>query len=231
MESLDSHKEFLQWVISHGGHIDDSVCLAQDASRGVHMQVKADWLWPVSPETRAFSTPLGITMSYYNAIDYKSQKGSFQSHGVTFPREFIDAVGPEETSAFFLMGQFLRGAEGFWYPYLRTLPQPGQLTTPLFFEEGDVDWLQGTGIPEASVFRYEVWDRKFEDAIAKLEEVGFEGWEKYSWCVIRFAPVSGVQRLFLARCVVLTVLQGPLPVGVYHHYISCIFSKGPLQCC
>lgn len=183
MQSLDSHQEFLQWVISHGGYIDDSVCIAQDASRGVHMQVRADWPQPVSPETRVFSTPLGITMSYYNAIDYQSEKASFSSHGVVFPRAFIDAVGPEETSAFFLMGQFLRGPDSFWYPYLRTLPQPGQLTTPLFFEHEDVDWLQGTGILEAAVQRYEIWDRKYDEAVAKLEELGFEGWEKYTWCV------------------------------------------------
>lgn len=187
MQSLDSHQGLLQWVVGHGGHIGDCVCIAQDASRGVHIQVKADCPEPISPETRVFSTPLEITMSYYNAIDYKSQKGSFSSHRVTFPRAFIDAVGPEETSAFFLMGQFLRGSEGFWYPYLRTLPQPGQLTTPLFFEEEDVDWLQGTGIPEASVYRYEVWDRKYEEAIAKLGEVGFNGWEEYTWCVFDFA--------------------------------------------
>lgn len=231
MQSLDSHKEFLQWVIEHGGHIDDSVCIAQDASRGVHMQVKADWPQPVSPETRAFSTPLGITMSYYNAIDYKSQKGSFSSHGVTFPRAFIDAVGPEETSAFFLMGQFLRGSEGFWYPYLRTLPQPGQLTTPLFFEEEDVDWLQGTGIPEASVFRYEVWDRKYEEAVAKLEEVGFEGWEKYSWCVFHLALTRFSEVIPGRMHWLLTSLKGSLLMGIDHHHVSCILSKSLVQCC
>lgn len=182
-QPLDSHKDLLQWVVSHGGHIDDSVCLAQDASRGVHIQVKTDWPQPVAAETRAFSTPMGITMSYFNAIDYKCSKGSFSSRGVVFPQAFIDAVGSEETFAFFLMGQFLRGPEGFWYPYLRTLPQPGQLTTPLFFEHEDVDWLQGTGIPEASVHRYEVWDRKYDEAFAKLEELKFQGLEKYTWYV------------------------------------------------
>lgn len=181
MQSLDSHKGLIDWFISQGGHIDDSVCLAQDASRGVHMQVKADWPQPVNPETRAISTPMGVTMSFYNAIDFVSAHNTFSSHGVNFPLTFINAMGPEETFAFFLMGQFLRGSEGFWYPYLKTLPQPGQLTTPLFFGEEDVDWIQGTGIPEASVHRYEIWDRKYEEAIAKLEEVGFEGVEKYTW--------------------------------------------------
>lgn len=113
--------------------------IAQDASRGVHLQVKADWPEAIPKETRVINTPIELSMSWYNAIGYESPRGSFPKHGVDLPRTWIDQVGPEETFAFFLMGQYLRGAEGFWYPYLRTLPQPGQLTTPLFFGEEDVE--------------------------------------------------------------------------------------------
>ena len=100
---------------------------------------------------------------------------------MVFPHAFIDAVGPEDTTTFFLMGQFLRGERSFWYPYLRTLPQPGQLTTPLFFGEEDVDWIQGTGIPNASVQRFQLWEAQFDKAVAKLEEVGFEDVDSYNW--------------------------------------------------
>jgi hypothetical protein len=181
MHSLDLHKELEKWADTHGGHIDDSVRITHDAERGVHMQVKPNWPKAVEPETRVISTPLGITMSYYNAVDYKSAKGSFSSHDVVFPRAFIDTVGMEETFAFFLMGQFLRGSEGFWYPYLRTLPQPGQLNTPLCFDQDDVAWLDGTGIPEASWYRYEIWDQKYDECVTKLEELGFEGVKDYTW--------------------------------------------------
>jgi hypothetical protein len=181
MHSLDLHKELEKWAGTHGGHIDDSVCITHDAERGVHMQVKPNWPKAVEPETRVISTPLGITMSYYNAIDYESAKGSFSSHDVVFPQAFIDTVGMEETFAFFLMGQFLRGSEGFWYPYLRTLPQPGQLNTPLCFDQDDVAWLDGTGIPEASWYRYKIWDQKYDECVKKLEELGFEGVKEYTW--------------------------------------------------
>jgi hypothetical protein len=79
------------------------------------------------------------------------------------------------------MGQYLRGKESFWYPYLCTLPQPGQLTTPLFFGEEDVDWIQGTGIPEASVERIKIWDQKYDDAINKLEGFGFLDCGEFTW--------------------------------------------------
>lgn len=171
----------MQWVTNHGGYIADTVFVAQDDTRGVHIQVRTDLPEAISKETRVINTPLNVTMSFFNAIDYTCPKGSFPSHGVVFPREFIEAVGREETTAFYLMGQFLRGEEGFWFPYLRTLPQPGQLTTPLFFGEHDVDWLQGTGIPDASVFRYKHWDKKFDEGMAKLEELGVEGLEMFTW--------------------------------------------------
>jgi hypothetical protein len=150
----------------------------------VHLQVKADWPDPIPKETRVINAPVGITLSYFNAIDHhqSSSNGvSFSSHGLVFPRAFIDSVGPEETTTFFLMGQFLRGESSFWFPYLRTLPQPGQLTTPLFFGEEDVDWIQGTGIPDASVQRFRLWEGRFDESIAKLEDVEFEDVDSYTW--------------------------------------------------
>lgn len=167
-------------MTEQGGYIADSVRVAQDEPRGVHLQVKADNPSAVSKETRVVNTPLGVTMSYFNAINHQSSQVLFKSHDVDFPRAFIDAVGPEETTTFFLMGQFLLGPRSFWYPYLRTLPQPGQLTTPLFFEEADVDWIQGTGIQEAAVQRYQAWDDKFETSMVKLKELGFEGWDVFT---------------------------------------------------
>ncbi|KAJ5899671.1 hypothetical protein N7495_004415 [Penicillium taxi] len=197
--SLEAHKALVDWVISHGGSIDESVRVAQDASRGVHIQVKADWPTPVSKETRVINTPITVTMSYYNAINHRSAKGSFPNRGVDLPRAFIDAVGPEETAAFFLMGQFLLGEQGFWFPYLRTLPQPGQLTTPLFFGEEDVDWIQGTGIPDASVFRFQVWDEKYESSMTKLEELGFGNLEPFTWDLYLWASTIITSRAFSSK--------------------------------
>lgn len=179
--ALDEHNALQEWVCSQGGHLNDGVCIAHDYQRGVHLQVRGDWPQSISTETRVISTPQGVTMSYFNAVNYHSSKGSFSSHGVDLPRAFIDAAGTEETMTFFLMANFLRGEESFWYPYLRTLPQPGQMTTPLFFGEEDVDWLQGTGIPDASVQRYKDWDEKYDSSIEKLEAAGYEGAEKFTW--------------------------------------------------
>ncbi|KAJ5156642.1 hypothetical protein N7492_009445 [Penicillium capsulatum] len=197
--SLESHKELVEWVTTQGGFIADSVCVAQDEPRGVHLQVKEGHPTAVSKETRVINTPIGVTISYFNAINYQSARGAFKSHDVDFPRAFIDAVGPEETTTFFLMGQFLLGPRSFWYPYLRTLPQPGQLTTPLFFGEEDVDWIHGTGIQEAAVQRYQAWDEKFEASIAKLQELGFESWDIFTMDLYLWASTIITSRAFSAK--------------------------------
>ncbi|KAJ5267546.1 hypothetical protein N7478_010354 [Penicillium angulare] len=190
---------------------DDAVCIAQDDQRGVHLQVRADHPTSVSSETRVINTPLGVTMSYFNAINYSSPKGSFSSHGVQFPRAFIDAVGLEETMTFFLMAHFLRGEQSFWHPYLRTLPQPGQLTTPLFFGEEDVDWLQGTGIPDASVQRYQAWDEKYDSSIEKLETAGYQGTGEFTWDLYLWAWTIISSRAFSGKVLSSAVESSDLP--------------------
>ncbi|KAJ6007732.1 hypothetical protein N7540_011708 [Penicillium herquei] len=150
-------------------------------------------------------------MSYFNAIDYNSSRGSFSSHGVQFPRAFIDAAGIKETMAFFLMAQFLRGEQSFWYPYLRTLPQPGQMITPLFFGEEDVDWLQGTGIPDASVQRFQDWDQKYDSMIEKLDAAGFEGVGAFTWDLYLWAWTILTSRAFSAKVLSSAVEPSDLP--------------------
>lgn len=131
-------------------------------------------------------TPLSLTMSYFDAIDYislkdKSAESPFSSHGVKFPRGFIDAVGPQETMAFFLMGHYLKGSESFWHPYIRTLPAPGELTTPLYYEGEDLEWLQGTSLYAAREQRLEIWKDKYETGVKVLREWAFEDADKYTW--------------------------------------------------
>ncbi|KAJ5545063.1 hypothetical protein N7461_007367 [Penicillium sp. DV-2018c] len=193
--NLPAHTDLVNWVLKHGGTVSQSVRIAQDAPRGVHLQVKNDWPSSIPKETRG----------------YESARGSFPKYGVDFPRKWIDQVGPEETSAFFLMGQFLRGEEGFWYPYLRTLPQPGQLTTPLFFGEEDVDWIQGTGIPEASVERIRIWEGRFDEAIASLEECGFLDCGLFTWELYLWASTIITSRAFSAKVLSGAVMPDDLP--------------------
>lgn len=195
---LEKHHALLDWVRRNGGSLHEGVEIAQDASRGVHLQVKRDWAQRrLVQDTSIIQTPLSLTLSYFNAVDHRLSSESrqdepvatatttttttFSSRGVVFPRTFIDAVGPEETTAFFLMGQYLLGSTGYWYPYISTLPQPGKLTTPLYFDGEDLEWLEGTSLWPAREQRLQIWKEKYESSLKVLRDVGVDDADSYSW--------------------------------------------------
>ena len=170
----------------NGGHLHDGVQIARDERRGVHLQVKKDWGNSISKETCIINTPLSATMSYFDAIDHRlpdanGGEGLFSTHGVILPRTFIDAVGPEETTVFFVMGQYLQGSDGFWFPWIRTLPQPGSLTTPLYYEGEDLEWLDGTSLLPAREQNMKLIKDKYEGCFKKLCDSGLENAERYTW--------------------------------------------------
>ncbi|OJJ49053.1 hypothetical protein ASPZODRAFT_91268 [Penicilliopsis zonata CBS 506.65] len=223
-DALEEHNALLDWVIKNGGHMHESAQIARDERRGVHVQVKRSWPAPVARETRIIQTPLGVTMSYFNAIGHRLGGGeeeeeeeeanmTFSMHGLNLPRGFVDAVGPEETTAFFLMGQYLRGTEGFWFPYIRTLPQPGSLTTPLYYgeEDGDLTWLQGTSLMAARAQRMQVWKEKFENASKILGEEGFEDADRYTWDLYLWASTIITSRAFSSKVLSGVISDADLP--------------------
>jgi hypothetical protein len=173
-------------MTGNGGHLHESVRIAKDDRRGVHLQVKGDWGSDVSKSTCIIKTPLSTTMSYFNAIDHRLPsethgEGIFAAHGILLPRAFIDAVGPEESTVFFLMGQYLQSSTGFWFPWIRTLPQPGTLTTPLYYEEQDLEWLEGTSLLPAREQKMGMMREKYGESFGKLRGSGFGDAERYTW--------------------------------------------------
>jgi hypothetical protein len=124
-------------------------------------------------------------MSYFDAIDYRlpGDEVSFSSHGVVFPKPFMTSIGSEETTAFFLMGQYLKAENGFWHPYIRSLPRPDELTTPLFYSDDDLAWLNMTSLAAAREQRLQIWRANYEKGVACLRELQFEDVDVYSWYI------------------------------------------------
>ncbi|GLA82116.1 hypothetical protein AtubIFM56815_006295 [Aspergillus tubingensis] len=205
-DSPQIYFDLLNWMVNNGGHLHESVQIAKDESRGVHLQVKKDWKDAVPTDTHIIKTPLATTMSYFNVVNQSTPSISFSAHGLHFPQSFIDAVGEKESTIFFLIGQYLRGTEGFWYPYIRTLPQPGSLTTPPYYEGEDLQWLDGTSLLAAREKRLEVLKEKYEKGSTELRNAGFEGADAYTWDLYLWAASMFISRAFSAR-----VLSGVFP--------------------
>ncbi|KAI9931355.1 hypothetical protein ASPWEDRAFT_34063 [Aspergillus wentii DTO 134E9] len=215
--SLEAYTSLLEWMAQNGGHLHESVQIAKDEARGVHLQVRKDWKSEVTRDTHIIKTPLPATMSYFNAIDHHlptddaSKPATFSAHGLHFPRVFMDAVGSEETSVFFLMGQYLRGSEGFWFPYIRTLPQPGSLTTPLYYEGEDLEWLNGTSLLPAREQKMKLFKDKYENGIEELRKAGVEDAEKYTWDLYLWASTIFVSRAFSSKVLSGVIGDADLP--------------------
>ncbi|KAE8145515.1 hypothetical protein BDV25DRAFT_164512 [Aspergillus avenaceus] len=198
-------------MVKNGGHLHESVEIAKDESRGVHLQIKNDWKNGMPSNSQIIRTPLPVTLSYFNALgqNFTTTDGNtvaFPEHEVHLPREFIEAVGPEDSSIFFLIGQYLRGEEGFWYPYIRTLPQPGDLTTPLYYGGYDLAWLQGTNLLPAREQKARLLTKNYEHSYSELCKSDFEGVERYTWDLYLWASTIFVSRAFSAK-----VLSGVIP--------------------
>ncbi|OGM42710.1 NADH-ubiquinone oxidoreductase subunit [Aspergillus bombycis] len=209
--SLEHYTTLLDWMVNNGGQLHESVEIAKDERRGVHLQVKKDWKNGVPSNTHIIKTPLTSTMSYFNAIGYSfttddGSSVSFPENGVHFPRGFLEAVGQEEASIFFLIGQYLQGKDGFWYPYIRTLPQPGALTTPLYYDGDDLAWLEGTSLSTARAQKTSLLKENYETVYTELCKAGFDGAEKYTWDLYLWASTIFISRAFSAK-----VLSGVIP--------------------
>ncbi|KAI9373808.1 hypothetical protein BJX61DRAFT_501329 [Aspergillus egyptiacus] len=212
--SLQVYATLLEWMESHGGDLHEDVQISHDDQRGTHLRVKNQ---RVVSNTHVIKTPVATTMSYFNAIDHRVGEVQFPCHGVKFPPNFVEAVGPEEVAIFFLVGQYLRGPESFWRPYLQTLPRPGSLTTlPYYTEEEDLEWLEGTSLIGARQQKVSLLKDKYEVSHNELRKSGFADAERYSWDLYLWASTIFVSRAFSAK-----VLSGVVPeLGVPEENVS-----------
>ncbi|KAF9883059.1 hypothetical protein FE257_004138 [Aspergillus nanangensis] len=216
--SLGVYTSLLEWMINHGGHLHENVQIAKDETRGVHLKVKEGCEDGLSSNTNIIKTPLVATMSYFNAIDYHSPPMSgtsepiaFAAHGLHFPPTFMEAVDRDETAILFLIGQYLRGSDGFWHPYIQTLPQPGDLTTPLYYEGTDLRWLEGTSLLPAREERMRLLKERYKNTLAELRKSGFEDVEKYSWELYLWASTIFASRAFSSKVLSSVIPSTELP--------------------
>ncbi|WYZ43336.1 hypothetical protein EsH8_VI_001035 [Colletotrichum jinshuiense] len=141
--------ELVSWAKSHGAALHPSVEVYNDPGTGNSFRVSADGAG-VNPGETVVSCPLNLTLSYLNTTTTPSP--GFHHDDTTsgaFPPSFLDAVPPHIISRFFLIHQYLLGKDSFWYPYIRTLPQPQHLPSwilPPLWPSDDIELLEDTNV-------------------------------------------------------------------------------------
>ena len=175
---MDTVYGLYDWFIVHGGQMSTFLELATGASHGYFIRVR-EGSEPIASQSCIINCPYALTLSYLNATNTHP----FQSHGESFPDPFLQGMDRHTVTVFFLMLQYLKREQSFWWPYIRTLPQPNETDkfgTPFWFSEEDRLWLLGTDLEESSLTRIAIWKSDWERAVRTLRRLDWPV-ESYTW--------------------------------------------------
>ncbi|KAI9825468.1 MAG: hypothetical protein M1832_001198 [Thelocarpon impressellum] len=188
----DGVEDLMEWAVDNGGYIHEDLELVRDES-GVSVRVRAT-RDAILPDTPLVSCPYHLAISYMNA----AQRLPFLSRGVDFPEDFVQNTTAHTATVFFLCEHFLLGDRSFWWPYLRSIPQPTEpdkLGTPLWFAETNMKWLKETNLEKGCATREASWRKQYDDGIELLKDAGWNV-ERYSWTLALWAATILSSRSF-----------------------------------
>ncbi|KAI0484554.1 hypothetical protein GGR56DRAFT_30168 [Xylariaceae sp. FL0804] len=150
----------VRWVEEAGGRLHPAVEVYHDPVTQASLRVRASAGGAtVQPGDVVVDLPLSASLSYLNAISghpdlaggalpSASAAAAFKPprDGAYFPAAFLRETPPHVVGRFFLVQQYLLGDASPWWPYVRTLPQPGQMGAmlPLCWPSDDAEFLRGT---------------------------------------------------------------------------------------
>lgn len=141
--------ELVAWAKHHGTVLDPRVDIYYDNVTGLSFGARED----IPLGTPIASSSPFTSLSYLNAIKslaYPSHSHSTYWDQPAFPPHFMEALEGSRSHVighFFLMQQYLIGQGSFWYPYIRTLPQPNSprgIPTPIGWSKDDLLFLKDT---------------------------------------------------------------------------------------
>ncbi|EGS22451.1 uncharacterized protein CTHT_0019870 [Thermochaetoides thermophila DSM 1495] len=189
----------LDWSQGHGAKLHENVEIYWDNVTRFSLRIKPSLkssLEQLEPGFTAVTCPVSTTLSYLNALidgpimcDFTSNKPTVSSPPA-FPPRFMDSLPPHVIGRFFLIKEYLKGENSFWWPYIATLPQPEQVnswTLPAFWPEDDIQFLEGTNAHVAIGEIQANIKREYKQARKVLKEENFPNWKEYSQMLYKWA--------------------------------------------
>lgn len=186
--------DFEQWFLANGGHIHPHVEIASDPVTGRHMRVINGHNIPT--ESLVVSCPHELTISWLNII-----KGSEPFLGQFALEEAYHAVNQVVLVRFFLVNEYLKGKESFWWPYIQTLIQPPEahsLGTPLYYDDNDWAWIRGTNLEHAARKTESMWHLEYDEVIQSLVPMDGSHADEWTWPLYKWAATIMSSRCFPA---------------------------------
>lgn len=170
----------MQWFLAHGGYIHPDVEIASSTSSGTHLRVSKGKVLPA--DSLIVSCPHELTISWLNVI---SGSEAFLSQ---FDLENVSLIVNQVVIVrLFILNEYLKQSKSFWWPYIRSLPQPSEkllLGTPPWFDNRDWAWLRGTRL-ELGARKIEcIWREEYDAATGSLDPTSRPSTSEWSWSVV-----------------------------------------------
>ena len=148
--------------MGNGGVLHSAVEAVVSEVDGYFLRVVPDLHLPAG--SRVLQCPHNLTLS---VMDMEWAEDPW-------PQEFMRRwrEEPEVLTRFFLVEQYLKKKESFWWPYIQMLPQPTEpelLRTPMWYEGADTDWVRGTNLDGARIGRLAAWKKDHSECIEVLD--------------------------------------------------------------
>jgi hypothetical protein len=191
----------LEWAQQHGAELHPSLEIYHDEATKFSIRVKPSCSDGLQPGFRAVTCPVSTPLSFLNALvdgPVNISSSSYQQTGA-FPPAFIAEVPPHVVGRFFLIKEYLKRKDSFWWPYIATLPQPEQISgwaLPAFWPEDDIAYLDGTNAQFAIEEVQANVKREFKQARKCLKEASFPNWQDYTQLLYKWAFCIFTSRSF-----------------------------------
>ncbi|KAK4034700.1 hypothetical protein C8A01DRAFT_38859 [Parachaetomium inaequale] len=190
----------LAWSRQHGAELHPSLEIYHDDISKYSLRVKPS-AEGLQPGFGAVSCPAATTLSYLNALvdgPIDPSSPSPQQTGA-FPPRFTQSVPPHVLGRFFLIKEYLKAEDSFWWPYLATLPSPEQVSAwalPAFWPDDDIAYLEGTNAHVAIDEIQANVKREFKQARKLLKEEDFPDVATYTQLLYKWAFTIFTSRSF-----------------------------------
>ncbi|KAK4120650.1 SET domain-containing protein [Parathielavia appendiculata] len=192
--------ELLEWAQQHGAELHPSLEIYHDRLTKFSIRVKNSCTHGLQPGFRAVTCPVSTTLSFLNALvdGPLNISSSYQQTGA-FPPTFMAMIPPHVIGRFFLIKEYLKRKDSFWWPYIGTLPQPEHINAwalPAFWPEDDIAHLKGTNAHFAIEEVQANVKREFKKAKKILKEAEFPNWQEYTPLLYKWAFCIFTSRSF-----------------------------------
>ncbi|PHH78278.1 hypothetical protein CDD83_4000 [Cordyceps sp. RAO-2017] len=218
-----------------------SVQVYRDARTGLSFRVAPAAAAPLPALEPVVSVPTALTLSYLDArapVRHRSRdddrgcSGSSRdddhdcSGSSALPEAFLAAAPPHVVGRVFLVREYLRGRDSFWWPYIQALPRPDDAESwalPPFWCAEEAELLEGTNVEIGmDKIRSDV-RREHADALRLLRLCDEPLAAALTATLYRWAYCVFSSRSFRPSLVLSESQQRRLPPGVSIDHFSVLF--------